>query len=161
MDLQMPREDGIAATRRIRQLVPDAVVVVVTAHEDPEWISRAAQAGASAFVPKNGSLAELISMVRGARPGQMPVIPGAFNRAPRWQSTDPDEVADLSRREVEVLQYLARGVPAKQMAPMLGITEHTCRGYIKSVRHKLGVGGRLEALIKAQQLGLIEGVDTP
>jgi DNA-binding NarL/FixJ family response regulator len=157
MDIQMPRQDGLAATRRIRELSPDSVVAIVTAHDDPQWISRAAQAGASAFIPKNGSLSEMISVLRSARAGQMLVAPTAFAGGERRRvASDVETVPDLSQRELQVLQQLAQGIPAKLMAPALGITVHTCRGYIKSVRQKLGVSSQLEALIKAQQLGLID-----
>ena len=54
MDIEMPREDGLSATRRLRQVAPHTVVAVVSAHRDPEWVVRATQAGASAFIPKDG-----------------------------------------------------------------------------------------------------------
>src|ERR1700742_2465521 len=56
MDIDMPRQNGLVATRRLREVAPGIVVVVVTAHRDPVWVVRATQAGASGFVPKNGSL---------------------------------------------------------------------------------------------------------
>ena len=82
MDIQMPRQDGLAATRKIREVSPNSVIAVVTAYRDPEWISRAAQAGASAFIPKNGSLVEMIDVLRRVRQGQMLVAPSAFNGGP-------------------------------------------------------------------------------
>ena len=86
MDIQMPRQDGLAATRKIRELTPNSVIAVVTAYRDPEWISRAAQAGASAFIPKNGSLVEMIDVLRRVRQGQMLVAPSAFNGGPALTS---------------------------------------------------------------------------
>ena len=68
MDIQMPRQDGLAATRRIREVSPDTLIAVVTAHCDAQWVSRAAQAGASAFIPKGGSLHEMIDMLQRVRP---------------------------------------------------------------------------------------------
>src|SRR3712207_5691236 len=81
MDIQMPREDGLAATARLREVLPDAVVAVVTAHTSPEWVSRAAQAGASAFVPKNGSLQEMIAILTSVQAGHMVVAPSTFTAA--------------------------------------------------------------------------------
>ena len=155
MDIQMPREDGLAATARLREVLPDAVVAVVTAHTSPEWVSRAAQAGASAFVPKNGSLQEMIAILTSVQAGHMVVAPSTFTAA---APTGPqEERPDLSQREIEVLRLLARGTPVRDMAPALGITVNTCRGYIKTVRRKLDSASQLEAVLKARQLGLLDG----
>ena len=154
MDIQMPREDGLSATGRVRQVAPGAVVAVLTAHHSPEWVSRAAQAGASAFVPKNGSLQEMIDILASLHRGHMVVAPSTFTTAP---SADPvDERPDLSQREVEVLRLLARGTAMKDMAPALGITVNTCRGYVKAIRQKLGATSQLEAVLKARNLGLLD-----
>ena len=156
MDIQMPHQDGLAATRRIREVAPGAVVVVVTAHSDPDWVVRSAQAGASAFVPKDGSLDEMLDVLTRARAGQMLVAPSTFAAGvvptPR---VAPDSRPQLTRREREVLDCLARGLPVKGVARVLGITQETCRGYIKSLHAKLGARSQLEAVIRAQQLGLV------
>jgi DNA-binding NarL/FixJ family response regulator len=156
MDIQMPQQDGLAATRRIREMVPDAMIAVVTAHTDLEWISRASQAGASAFIPKDGSLSEMIDVLSRIGPGQMLVAPSAFRSALPHPATPPGEIApDLTQRELEVLRSLGRGMHASQIAKALGISLHTCRGYVKSLHAKLGVSSQLEAVIKAQNLGII------
>lgn len=161
MDIEMPRQDGLAATRRIREVAPDAVVAVVTAHRDPDWVVRAAQAGASAFIPKDGSLAEMIDVLSRVQPGQMLVAPSTFaGGAPRTPSTGSrDVLPQLTRREQEVLDCLGRGMQVKAIARVLGITLETCRGYVKSLHAKLGVRSQLEAVVKAQQLGLLAAVD--
>jgi DNA-binding NarL/FixJ family response regulator len=154
MDIQMPREDGLTATGRIREVAPEAVVAVLTAHHSPEWVSRAAQAGASAFVPKNGSLQEMIDVLANLNRGHMVVAPSTFTTTP---TADPvGERPELSQREVEVLQLLARGTAMREMAPALGITVNTCRGYVKTIRQKLGATSQLEAVLKARQLGLLD-----
>lgn len=160
MDIQMPRQDGLAATRRIREVAPDSVIAVVTAHSDPEWISRAAQAGASAFIPKDGSLKEMIDILRRIGPGQMLVASSTFKGPPSRSAVPPtQDVPALTQRELDVLRYLGKGLPAKGIADVLGITLHTCRGYLKSLHNKLGVRSQLEAVIKAQNLGLIGAPD--
>ena len=162
MDIQMPGQDGLTATRRIRDLLPDAVVAVVTAHRDPDWVVRAAQAGASAFIPKDGSLQEMIDVLTRARSGQMLVAPSTFAGA-RGGTPSPSQAAPahppLTRREQEVLDCLGRGMQVKAIARVLGITLETCRGYVKSLHAKLGVRSQLEAVIKAQQLQLIGSAD--
>jgi DNA-binding NarL/FixJ family response regulator len=155
MDISMPRQDGLAATRRILEVAPNTMVAIVTAHTDADWVVRAAQAGACAFIPKNGSLEEMISVLSRARSGQMLVAPSAFaSGAPTQRSTAPDRPS-LTRREQEVLDCLGRGMPAKTIARVLGISLETCRGYVKSLLAKLGVRSQLEAVIRAQELGLL------
>lgn len=161
MDIEMPRQDGLAATRRIREVAPDAVVMIVSAHRDPQWVVRAAQSGASAFVPKDGSLEELLDVIRRVQPGSMLVAPSAFAgggaTAPAAGTATP--VPALTQREREVLACLGRGLPPKAIARVLGISVHTCRGYVKTLHAKLGVRSQLEAVVKAQQIGLLEPTD--
>lgn len=158
MDIEMPRQDGLAATRLICDSCPTTAVAVVTAHQDPDWVVRAAQAGASAFIPKNGSLDEMIDVLTRVQAGQMLVSPSAFARS--GSSSAPVAQPDaptLTRREQEILDCLGRGMQVKAIARVLGITVHTCRGYVKSLHAKLGARSQLEAVIKGQQLGLLDG----
>ncbi len=155
MDIEMPQQDGLAATRRIREVAPDAVVAVVTAHRDPDWVVRATQAGASAFIPKDGSLAEMIDILSRVQPGQMLVSPSTFAAGTAAVRPRTAPVPQLTRREQEVLDCLGRGMQIKAIARVLGITLETCRGYVKSLHAKLGVRSQLEAVVKAQDLGLL------
>jgi len=157
MDIEMPRQDGLTATRRLREVAPDAVVAVVTAHRDPDWVVRATQAGASAFIPKDGSLAEMIDVLSRVQAGQMLVAPSTFaggaTSAPPARSME--NRPSLTRREQEVLDCLGQGMQVKMIARVLGITLETCRGYVKSIHAKLGARSQLEAVVKAQQAGLL------
>jgi DNA-binding NarL/FixJ family response regulator len=156
MDIQMPGENGLVATKQIRKVARDTIIAVVTAHYDPQWISRAAQAGASAFIPKDGSLTELIDLLGRVRHGQMLVSPSTFReRSFPVSPPDDDAVPLLSHRELEVLTYLSRGMQAPGIARALGISLHTCRGYVKTMHTKMGVRTQLEAVIKAHQLGML------
>lgn len=159
MDIQMPQQDGLAATRRIREVAPKSVIAIVTAHRDPDWVVRSAQAGASAFIPKDGSLAEMLDVLVQARAGQMLVAPSTFASRPTGvRSGDlSEQVPTLTRREREVLDCLAQGMQVKAIARVLGIMQETCRGYVKSLHVKLGARSQLEAVVRAQRLGLLAG----
>ena len=112
MDIEMPQQDGLAATRRVREVAPLTVVAVVTAHRDPDWVVRAAQAGASAFVPKDGSLSEMIDVLSRVRPGQMLVAPSTFaSGAPAVPAPRGPLRPQLTRREqVATAFFGVRGV---------------------------------------------------
>jgi DNA-binding NarL/FixJ family response regulator len=156
MDLQMPGMDGLAATRRVREASPQTAVAVVTAHQDGQWLARAAQAGASAFIPKAGSLAEMIAMLKEARPGRMKVAASIT----RTRSVTPtpgqgfDE--DLTAAELETLSYIRCGLQAKSIAKVMGVSIHTCHSHIKSLYAKLQVSSRIEAVNRARQLQLLQ-----
>jgi DNA-binding NarL/FixJ family response regulator len=156
MDIEMPRQDGLQATRRIREVAPDTVIAVVTGHNDPAWISRAAQAGASAFIPKGGSLTEMIDILGRVCQGQMIVAPSTFDAGLSVpQQADRTPAPLLTPRELEVLAYLGKGMSVHSISQVLGISLNTCRGHVKSLHAKLGASSQLEAVIKAQNLGLI------
>jgi DNA-binding NarL/FixJ family response regulator len=159
MDIQLGRESGLEAARTIHAADPEVVIVVVSAHRDPTWVVRSAQAGASAFAPKTGSLSEMLSVLRGARNGAMLIAPSLFHAA---AATIPESGAvneRLTGREQEVLTLMGQGMGAAAIARVLCISVHTCRGYVKTIHAKLDVRSQLEAVVKAQRLGLIEAVD--
>lgn len=159
MDIEMPGQNGLTATRQILAASPGTAVAVMTAHRDPQWVSRAAQAGASGFIPKDGSLAEMIGVLRSLTPGQMVVAPSTFARSTAV-TDDQHDGPRLTEREREVLQLLGKGMTAAGIGRVLGISLNTSRGYIKTLHAKLGVTTQLEAVVRAQHLGLI-GVAPP
>lgn len=155
MDIEMPQQNGIAATWSLRERLPEVAVVVVTAHRDPQWMVRAAQAGASGFVPKDGSLDEMLLALRTARPGNLLVAPSAFRPGEAAAAVAAGDAPVLTPRERDVLLHLAQGLAPKAIARLLNISVHTCRGYVKSLLSKLGVRSQLEAVVRAQALGLV------
>jgi DNA-binding NarL/FixJ family response regulator len=155
MDIQMPGTDGLAATRLLREASPDTAIAVVTAHADGEWVARAAQAGASAFIPKGGSLAEMIAMLKAAKPGRMSVAASVLRAGPASANAHHQMHEELTLREQQVLGYISQGLQAKSIAKVMGISIHTCRGYIKTVYAKLQVSSRIEAVNRGRQLELL------
>jgi len=163
LGLEMPGQDGLAATRRLRELAPNAAVAVLTAPFQPELAARLAQAGVSALIPTDSSLTQLIDVLCRlwrARPdaGREPVlISPSMSGSPTLDSLAPSDVVGprLTRRELELLHCLGEAMPVKAIAESLGITLNTCRTYMKSLHTKLGSGSSLEAVLRAQGLGLL------
>jgi DNA-binding NarL/FixJ family response regulator len=118
-------------------------------------VARAAQAGAAAFIPKGGPLAEMITMLREAKPGRMAVAASLLRTSGAAKTVDQGVHESLTARELEVLSYIGQGLQAKSIAKVMGISIHTCRSYIKTVYLKLHVGSRIEALNRGRQLQLL------
>jgi len=150
MDLRMPRLDGVAATRQIREQFPHARILMLTTYDGDDDIHKALSAGASGYLLKNSTRESLIPALRAVAAGQ------------RWI---PQEVAsrlaarkmfeELTPREVEVLQQLAKGLANKEIADVLKISEHTVKDHLKSILGKLHVADRTEAVTAALQRGII------
>jgi DNA-binding NarL/FixJ family response regulator len=155
MDIQLGRDNGLDAARDILAERPETVIVIVTAHTDPDWLAKAAQAGASAFVSKSGSLKDMLSAIRDAKNGSMLVAQSLFQRPPERRGSSAEVVGLLTARERDVLTMMGRGAATSEIARSLNISLHTCRGYVKAVHLKLGVRSQLEAVVKAHRLGLI------
>lgn len=159
MDYHLPDGDGIVAAERVLRLAPSTRVVMLTGDPDPTALTRAAGSGICAFLPKDGSLMTLLETLRHARNGGMMVHPqlvtqlGARRKAP----TSGKGFAALTDRELEVLKLMAAGNDVRANARVLGITENTCRGYVKSILAKLGAHSQLEAVAVAAKLGILVG----
>ncbi len=156
MDIELGNDDGLEITRDLRAAVPDAVVVMVSAHTDANLIARAADAGASAFAPKTGSLSEMLSILRKARRGAMPCASTSPTKPPDRAVPPPPSIPLLTAREHEVLVMMGRGASPSQISRSLGISVHTCRGYVKAIHGKLDARSQLEAVVIALRLGLID-----
>jgi DNA-binding NarL/FixJ family response regulator len=156
LDIGMPR-GGIDVVPAIRAVLPDVAVVMVTAQEQPQWVVRARRAGASAFAFKNGSLAEVLEVLRRVPAAEMMVAPSVLDHA---EPPPADGVVrgTLTLREREVLGFLGEGLCPAEIADLLDIRMSTFRRHVKSVLAKLGASNRLEAVVVAQRAGLIHGL---
>lgn len=154
MDIQLTHENGLEITRQIRRVLPDVTVVVVSAHREVDWAQKAAKAGANAYAPKSGSLDELLDILRSC--AVQPAVGRQIPAAGAEQSSGDEDVRSLTSREHEILRLMCHGFAPTAIARLLSISLNTCRGHVKSIYAKLGVGSQLQAVVKAQRLGLVE-----
>jgi DNA-binding NarL/FixJ family response regulator len=154
MDLVMPEMDGIAATRIIRQELPDTEVVALTSVLEDASVVGAMRAGAIGYLLKDTRVEELARAVRAAAAGQVQLSPKAAARLVR-EVRAPERPESLSEREVEVLRLLTRGYANKQIARDLGISETTVKTHVSSILGKLGVQSRTQAALHGARMGLV------
>ncbi|MEN8706136.1 MAG: response regulator transcription factor [Nocardioides marinisabuli] len=160
MDVNLGGEDGLVLTEELLRLRPTLRVVVLTAYADLGVLRRAAAAGACALLPKNGSLPELLEVLRTARPGGLVVHPSLLRRLvgeSGGATASASPVPRLTARERAVLDRLAQGHDVRWIARDLDITVNTCRGYVKSLLAKLDAHSQLEAVVAATAHGLLHG----
>ena len=147
---------GIDCISRAKELVPSLRPVVLSAHTEPEFIDRALEAGAVAYVIKSAHPDDLASAIRQAFHHSV-YLAGARTAAPTTWSAPAEsrEVADLTRREKEILQLVAEGHSNAKLAKMLWVTEQTVKFHLSNVYRKLDVSNRTEAARWAQVNGLL------
>ena len=153
MDLEMPRVDGIEATRRIAADSPEAHVVVLTSFSDRERILGALDAGAVGYVLKDAGADELARAIRAAARGESPLDPKAAH-AVLTARREPRPVQLLTSREREVLQMVGEGLPNKHISRRLGISEKTVKTHLTSIFRTIGVTDRTQAALWAERRGL-------
>ena len=150
MDLRMPVMDGVEAIRAITAEFPDARILALTTYEGDADIRRALEAGASGYLLKDMLLTEVLTAVRAVHRGER-VIPIAVAE----RLAEFPERSDLTERETEVLQLVARGLSNKEVARAIGRTDETVKIHLKNAFAKLAVADRTEAVTVALTRGLI------
>lgn len=157
MDLQLPDRDGIETTRLLTAEDDDVKVLILTAHAGPAEMARAAAAGAAGFLAKDGSLGDVLDALRLARRGSLVLPPSVMAGFAAREGTIERRTSDagLTPRELQVLRLLGQGHDPRTIAKELGVSLHTCRGYVKSILAKLDVHSQLEAVVVATRTGLI------
>jgi DNA-binding NarL/FixJ family response regulator len=161
MDVRMPEMSGIEATKRIADELPQVRVLVLTAHEDDQYIFSLLQAGASGYLLKSAPVSELVKAIRQVHQGLSPIDPSIAHklvarvteRKAGKSALDDDPVESLTEREAEVLQMLARGLSNRAIADALVISERTVQAHLTSIFSKMRVGSRLEAVLTAIRQG--------
>jgi DNA-binding NarL/FixJ family response regulator len=163
MDIRMPELGGIEATRRVTRGDPAAKVLVLTTFDLDEYVYEALRAGASGFLLKDASAADLAHAVRVVAAGEALLAPNVTKRlisefarmsgAPRAPLRE--RIADLTERETEVLSLIARGLSNAEIAGKLVLAEQTVKTHVSRMLLKLGLRDRTQAAVFAYEVGLV------
>lgn len=159
IDLTMPRLGGLEAVRRIREQAPHTRVLVLTVHEEEEYVLPAVRAGAAGYLVKDSAASELLAAVRALAAGQGWFGPQAA-RVLADRTRDPDRASDdpyagLTPREREVFHLVAEGRTTKEVARALGVTVKTAENHRSRMMEKLGVRNAAEVVRYAARRGLL------
>ena len=162
MDVRMPGLDGIAATRELLSVSPDAKVVVLTTFEQDDYIFGALSAGASGFLLKRTRPEELIAAIHTVAAGDSLLSPSVTRTVIQRVAGQPapDSVAEarleeLTARERDVLELIARGLSNGEIAATLVIEESTVKTHVRHILRKLRLRDRVQAVIFGYESGLI------
>ena len=165
MDLQLPEMHGIEATRRIVTAHPDVAVLILSMSDDDESVFAAMRAGARGYVLKGADHDELHRAIVSAAAGEAIFGPAVARRlmalftVPRGRGAGSDAFPELTERELEVLELIARGESNPAIAERLGLSLKTVRNHVSAILNKLQVVDRASAIVRAREAGL--GVDEP
>lgn len=163
MDLRMPVMDGVTATQRLRKVLPQSKVIVLTTFDDDEYVFDGLRAGAVGYLLKDVSSEKLFEAIRAADRGEYFLLPSItakvmaeFSRLSRM-APSPGSILEepLSPREMEILHLVATGASNREIADTLVIAEGTVKNHLTNILGKLSVKDRMQAVIKAREYGLI------
>ena len=170
MDVRMPEMDGLAATREIKQRYPQISVLMLTMHENPDYLFEALKAGAAGYVLKDASQEVVVEAIRRVREGESPLDTALAARLLRrlaaeserrvFRSGPEDQHSGsltqaLTRRESEVLELMKLGKSNRQIAEELTISVGTAKNHVEHIIAKLGVSDRTQAVVKGLELGIL------
>jgi len=150
MDLRMPGMDGIEATKQIRQIDPEAKIIALTSYDGDQEIYRALEAGVRGYILKESVHTEIVRAIRVVQSGERLMPPEVAERL----SEHFPQVA-LTPREIEVLQYVAKGFGNKEIGVRLGTAAGTVKMHLQNILSKLGASDRTHAVTLAIRRGII------
>jgi DNA-binding NarL/FixJ family response regulator len=151
MDINLPGISGVECARQLKSQAPDIQIVMLTVYDDSDRIFQALQMGASGYLLKRSTSAEILRAVQDVHGGGAPMSSYIARKVVQsFCRQGPSEKAgeNLSKRETDVLDYVSRGYTNKEIADALGLSPETIRGYLKTIYSKLHVRSRTEAAMK-------------
>ena len=167
MDVRMPKMSGIEATRRIKAEAPEIKILVLTAHDDDEYVFALLQAGANGYLLKTAEIEELVRAIRTVASGQSALAPEVTGKVVAQFTSGkslPDVINDkeedyegLTERELGILELVGKGLSNKQIGKELFISDRTVQAHLSNIFAKLGVNSRTEAVMHAVRKGWITG----
>lgn len=165
MDVRMPKMSGVEATRRIKAECPNVRVLVLTAHDDDEYVFALLQAGANGYLLKTAEIDELVRAIRTVAVGQSALAPEVTGKVVAQFTSGkslPDVLSDtqhqydgLTERELDILRLVGKGLSNKQIGKKLFISDRTVQAHLSNIFSKLGVSSRTEAVMYAVRKGWI------
>ena len=162
MDVRMPVMDGVAATARLKSVLPDSRVIILTTFDDDEAIFDGLKAGAVGYLLKDVSSEKLNEAIRAAARGDYFLLPSItakvvaeFSRLAKAAIPVYEIPNPLSGREIEILGLVAEGLSNREIADHLVLSEGTVKNHLTSILSKLDARDRMQATLKARELGII------
>lgn len=157
MDVRMPIMDGVAATRILMEKAPEIKVLVLTTFDDDEYVTQAIRCGAKGYLLKDTPSTELADAIRAVYKGYTQFGPGLIEKTLSGSPSmiePPPEFAQLTPREQEVLQLIAKGCSNREIAEQLYISERTVKNHVNSVLRRLNLRDRTQVAILASKWSL-------
>jgi DNA-binding NarL/FixJ family response regulator len=162
VDISMPGIDGIEATRRLRDLVPETRVMILSFHTEPSWVQAAFEAGAQGYLTKTSAPGEVETAVREVLRGNFYISPAVTHTVlgrsrqrrqavRRIEAPCPVPSGELTPREVDIVRLVGKGRGNREIADALGVSVATVRTHLNKVYEKLGAVSRLELALYAAQ----------
>ncbi|MBN2290926.1 MAG: response regulator transcription factor [Pirellulales bacterium] len=158
LDIRMPDGDGLSTLEKLRTVVPDSRVVMLSTYDNPTYIARAVALGASDYVLKGSTREAIVATITAAAEGESPSRSGELRRVAGAmkirQVLDDDEVP-LTQRETQVLRHVALGLSNKEIGRSLEISVETVKEHVQNILRKIAVSDRTQAAVWAVRRGLV------
>ena len=161
MDVRMPDMDGLEATRKLKEERPRTAVVMLTMHDNPAYLRDAVRAGAAGYLLKDVSKDELVDAIRQVATGgafiESQMLKGMLSEMKPQTGAAPSPAAkNLTKREREILAFVAEGMSNREIAEKLVLSPETVKSHVAAILEKLNVSDRTQAAIYAVRNGLVE-----